>query len=278
MLNKSTAPKKYLGQNFLKDALLISKIIEIANITKDDKVIEIGPGKGALTFHLAERALKVLAIEIDHDLYEELHEQATESYPNLTVLEEDVLKFPFETIESKFKIVANIPYYISTPIIFKLMELRHKITDMTIMLQKELANRIVASPNCKDFGILSIAVQFYATPTIEMEIPREAFFPSPKVDSAVVKIIPRKNPAVRVSNENLFWAIIKSAFSHRRKTLLNSLAMAGFKKDDLESILSNEGIDISIRPENLSMEEWGKIVDDLTDHLEYQKMRKSQEW
>ncbi len=278
MLDKSTAPKKHLGQNFLKDAILISKIIEIANITKDDKVIEIGPGKGALTFHLAEKALKVLAIEIDHNLYEYLNEQAGESYPSLTIIEEDVLKFPFETIESKFKVVANVPYYISTPIIFKLMEARNKITDMTIMLQKELANRIVASPNCKDFGILSIAVQFYATPTIELEIPRDAFFPVPKVDSAVLKIVPRKNPAVRVGNENLFWAVIKSAFSHRRKTLLNSLAMAGFKKDMLEGILINAGIELNIRPENLSMEEWGKLVDELTDHLEYQKMRKSHDW
>lgn len=277
MLNKSTAPKKHLGQNFLKDELLISKIIEIANVTKDDKVIEIGPGKGALTFRLAEKALKVLALEIDHELCEYLDEKA-QSYPNLTVLEEDVLKFKFETIESKFKVVANIPYYISTPIIFKLMESRDKITEMTIMLQKELAKRIVASPNCKDWGILSIAVQFYATPTIEMEIPREAFYPSPKVDSAIVKIIPRKNPALRVSNENLFWAIIKSAFSHRRKTLLNSLAMAGFKKDTLESILGNAGIDVLARPENLTIEDWGRIVDDLTDHLEYTKMRKSHEW
>ena len=277
MLSKSTAPKKHLGQNFLKDELLISRIIEIANITKDDKVIEIGPGKGALTFRLAEKALKVLALEIDHELCEYLDEKA-HSYPNLTVLEEDVLKFKFETIESKFKVVANIPYYISTPIIFKLMESRNKITEMTIMLQKELAKRIVASPNCKDWGILSIAVQFYATPKIELEIPREAFYPSPKVDSAIVKIIPRKNPALRVSNENLFWAIIKSAFSHRRKTLLNSLAMAGFKKDTLESILGNAGIDLSVRPENLTIEDWWKIVDDLTDHLEYTKMRKSHEW
>lgn len=277
MLSKSTAPKKHLGQNFLKDELLISKIIEIANVTKDDKVIEIGPGKGALTFRLAEKALKVLALEIDHELCEYLDEKA-QLYPNLTVLEEDVLKFKFETIESKFKVVANIPYYISTPIIFKLMESRNKITEMTIMLQKELARRIVASPNCKDWGILSIAVQFYATPTIELEIPREAFYPSPKVDSAIVKIIPRKNPALRVSNENLFWAIIKSAFSHRRKTLLNSLAMAGFKKDILETILGNAGIDVLVRPENLTIEDWGKIVDDLTDHLEYTKMRKSDEW
>lgn len=277
MLSKSTAPKKHLGQNFLKDELLISKIIEIANVTKDDKVIEIGPGKGALTFRLAEKALKVLALEIDHELCEYLDEKA-QLYPNLTVLEEDVLKFKFETIESKFKVVANIPYYISTPIIFKLMESRNKITEMTIMLQKELAKRIVASPNCKDWGILSIAVQFYATPKIELEIPREAFYPSPKVDSAIVKIIPRKNPALRVSNENLFWAIIKSAFSHRRKTLLNSLAMAGFKKDTLESILGNAGIDVLARPENLTIEDWGKIVDDLTDHLEYTKMRKSHEW
>ena len=267
-------PKKYLGQHFLKDSSIISKIIETADIGKEDAIIEIGPGRGALTFRLAELAGKVMAIEIDHDLFESLHERAA-SYPNLTIIEADALKFPYEEIETKFKVVANLPYYISTPILFRLMELRHKITSMTVMLQKEVANRIVASPGSKDYGILSIAVQFYAIPAIAFEIPPGAFYPAPEVDSAVLKITPRERVAVEVKNENLFWAVIKSAFSHRRKTLLNSLSMAGFNKEIVVRILGEMDVDPAVRPEDISLEQWGKIVNDLVDHLsEYQKYRK----
>ncbi len=267
-------PKKYLGQHFLKDSSIISKIIETADIGKEDSIVEIGPGRGALTFRLAELAGKVMAIEIDHDLFESLHERAA-SYPNLTIIEADALKFPYEEIETKFKVVANLPYYISTPILFRLMELRHKITSMTVMLQKEVANRIVASPGSKDYGILSIAVQFYAIPAIAFEIPPGAFYPAPEVDSAVLKITPRERVAVEVKNENLFWAVIKSAFSHRRKTLLNSLSMAGFNKEIVVRILGEMDVDPAVRPEDISLEQWGKIVNDLVDHLsEYQKYRK----
>lgn len=267
-------PKKHLGQHFLKDGNYISKIIETAEVQKEDLIVEIGPGKGALTFRLAELAGEVIAIELDHALCETLKEQAA-SYPNLTIVEADALRFPYERIETRFKVVANLPYYISTPILFRLIELRNQITSMTIMVQKEVANRVVASPDSKDYGVLSIGVQFYAVPSIAFKIPPGAFYPPPEVDSAVLKIVPRERPAVEIKNEPLFWAIIKSAFSHRRKTILNSLSMAGFHKDIITRILEQAGIDPSMRPEDLSMEKWGKIVDFLFEHLEdYQKYRK----
>jgi len=267
-------PKKRLGQHFLIDENYISKIIETADIQKDDFVVEIGPGRGALTFRLADLAGEVIAIELDHELCESLKERAS-SYQNLTIVEADALRFPYERIETRFKVVANLPYYISTPILFRLVEIRSQIISMTVMVQKEVANRVVALPDSKDYGILSIGVQFYAIPTIALRVPPGAFYPPPEVDSAVLKIIPRERPAVEIKNEPLFWAIIKSAFSHRRKTILNSLSMAGFHKDIITRILGQAGIDHSMRPEDLSMEKWGKIVDYLFEHLEdYQKYRK----
>lgn len=267
-------PKKYLGQHFLKDSNIISKIIKTADIKKEDNVVEIGPGKGVLTFRIAELAGEVIAIEIDHLLCEDLKERAA-SFPNLTIVEADALWFPYERLETKFKVVANLPYYISTPILFRLMELRDRITSITIMLQKEVARRVVAQPDSKDYGILSIAVQFYAIPTIAFHILRGAFYPIPEVDSTVLRIIPREKPAVEVKNEALFWAIIKSAFSHRRKTLTNSLSMAGFDKEIVTRVLSILGIDPSIRPEDVSMENWGRIVDSLRDRSSgYKNFRK----
>lgn len=273
MPERPQRPKKYLGQHFLKDSNFVSKIIDTADIKKDDVIVEIGAGRGALTFRLAELAGEVIAIEVDHALSEGLKERAA-SYPNLTIIEADALRFPYERIDGRFKVVANLPYYISTPILFRLMELRDRIISMTIMLQKEVAKRVVALPNSKDYGILSIAVQFYAIPTIAFKIPPGAFDPAPEVDSAVLKIIPRERVAVEVKNEALFWSIIKSAFSHRRKTLLNCLSMAGFNKEIVDRILGEVGIDPSIRPEDVSMEKWGNIVDVLMEHLaEYQKFR-----
>jgi len=265
MRDGAVMPKKHLGQHFLKDKNYISRIIGTAEIGKDDVVVEIGPGTGALTFQLAELAGRVIAIEIDHALSQELAERAA-LYPNLTIIEADALRFPYETIETKFKVVANLPYYISTPILFRLMELRHKIISLTIMLQKEVAKRIVALPGGKDYGILSIAVQFYALPSIAFQIPPGAFFPVPEVDSAVLKIIPRERPAVGVRSEPLFWSVIKSAFSHRRKTLVNSLSMAGFPKEVTERILHTTGIAPLVRPEEIGMETWGKIADALSEH------------
>ena len=265
-------PKKHLGQHFLQDPGIISKIIRTADVNKEDVIVEIGPGRGALTFRLAEMASEVIAIEIDHSIVESLNERAA-SYPNLSIVEADALRFHYHEIGTRFKVVANLPYYISTPILFRLIELSDMVTSMTIMLQKEVAKRVVAAPNSKDYGILSIAVQFYAVPEIAFNISRKSFYPEPKVDSSVLKIVPREKVAVDVRNEGLFWGLIKSAFYYRRKTLLNSLALSGHSKEIIKNVLEFAGIDQNKRPEQVSMEEWGKIADTLMEFMLSQQKR-----
>lgn len=265
-------PKKHLGQHFLQDPGIISKIIQTADVNKEDVIVEIGPGRGALTFRLAELASEVIAIEIDHSIVESLNERAA-SYPNLSIVEADALRFHYHEIGTRFKVVANLPYYISTPILFRLIELSDMVTSMTIMLQKEVAKRVVAAPNSKDYGILSIAVQFYAVPEIAFNISRKSFYPEPKVDSSVLKIVPRERVAVDVRNEGLFWGLIKSAFYYRRKTLLNSLALSGHSKEIIKNVLEFAGIDQNKRPEQVSMEEWGKIADTLMEFMLSQQKR-----
>ncbi len=265
-------PKKHLGQHFLQDPGIISKIIETAEVNKDDVIVEIGPGRGALTFRMAEMASEVIAIEIDHSIVESLNERAA-SYPNLSIVEADALQFHYHEIGTRFKVVANLPYYISTPILFRLIELSDMVTSMTIMLQKEVAKRVVAAPNSKDYGILSIAVQFYTVPEIAFNISRKSFYPEPKVDSSVLKIVPRERVAVDVKNEGLFWGLIKSAFYYRRKTLLNSLSLSGHSKEIIKNVLEFAGIDQNKRPEQVSMEEWGKIADTLMEFMLSQQKR-----
>ena len=235
-------PKKHLGQHFLQDPEIISRIIETADVHKEDVIVEIGPGRGALTFRMAEIASEVIAIEIDSAIVENLKERAV-SYPGLTIVEADALQFPYHQIGTRFKVVANLPYYMSTPILFRLIELSDMVTSMTIMLQKEVAERVVASPGSKDYGILSIAVQFYALPEIAFNVSRKMFYPEPKVDSSVLKIVPRDKVAVNVRNEGLFWGLIKSAFYYRRKTLLNSLSLSGHSKEIITNVLDAAGID-----------------------------------
>jgi len=270
--DKPGRPKKHLGQHFLQDPGIISKIIQTADVNKEDVIVEIGPGRGALTFRLAEMASEVIAIEIDHSIVESLNERAA-SYPNLSIVEADALRFHYHEIGTRFKVVANLPYYISTPILFRLIELSDMVTSMTIMLQKEVAKRVVAAPNSKDYGILSIAVQFYAVPEIAFNISRKSFYPEPKVDSSVLKIVPREKVAVDVRNEGLFWGLIKSAFYYRRKTLLNSLALSGHSKEIIKNVLEFAGIDQNKRPEQVSMEEWGKIADTLMEFMLSQQKR-----
>lgn len=270
--DKPGRPKKHLGQHFLQDPEIISKIIQTADVNKEDVIVEIGPGRGALTFRLAEMASEVIAIEIDHSIVESLNERAV-SYPNLSIVEADALRFHYHEIGTRFKVVANLPYYISTPILFRLIELSDMVTSMTIMLQKEVAKRVVAAPNSKDYGILSIAVQFYAVPEIAFNISRKSFYPEPKVDSSVLKIVPRERVAVDVKNEGLFWGLIKSAFYYRRKTLLNSLSLSGHSKEIIKNVLEFAGIDQNKRPEQVSMEEWGKIADTLMEFMLSQQKR-----
>ncbi|MEW6002911.1 MAG: 16S rRNA (adenine(1518)-N(6)/adenine(1519)-N(6))-dimethyltransferase RsmA [Nitrospirota bacterium] len=247
--------KKYLGQNFLYDPSILRKIIEIAELDKDDLVIEIGPGPGRLTRMLAERVKKVIAIELDYRLFEELKEQLSE-FKNIELVYGDALKHPYENL-SRFKVVANIPYYITTPIIFKLLEVRKNIETITLTVQKEVAERIVAKPGGKDYGLLSITVQYCAKPFLKFVIPKEAFRPIPKVDSAVLYMRILEKPAAEVRDEKFFFRIIRAAFSQRRKKLSNSLKVI---RADIKEKLNEAGIDLNRRPETLSIEEFARLA------------------
>jgi 16S rRNA (adenine1518-N6/adenine1519-N6)-dimethyltransferase len=252
-------PKKHLGQNFLYDPSILSRIISAADLSAGDTVVEIGPGPGQLTRLLAEQARRLIAIELDPALYERLKGDFI-AYRNVEIVHGDVLRFPFETLEA-FKVVANIPYYITTPIIFRLLDAKQNLRSMTLTIQKEVAERIVARPGGKDYGVLSIMVQFHVEPELKFIIPKEAFRPMPKVDSAVIHMKIRKEPAVTVRSAAVFSRVVKTSFSHRRKTLLNSLKSFG---KDIKEILSGAGIDPRRRPETLSIEEFARISDSLT--------------
>lgn len=247
--------KKHLGQNFLYDPSIIERIIKAAKIEPDDLVVEIGPGPGRMTRMLAAVAKKVIAIELDDKLYEKLKGELT-GYNNVTLIHGDALEYSYEDLP-EFKVVANIPYYITTPIIFKLLDARKNLKSMTLTVQKEVAARIVASPGGKDYGVLSIMVQYYAKPNFEFIIPKEAFRPMPKVDSAVLHIKILEKPFVDIENEEFFFKIVKTAFSQRRKMLSNSLKSI---RQDVKEWLSRAGIDPNRRPETLSIEEFARLA------------------
>ena len=253
-------PRKHLGQNFLYDPSILLKIVSAADLAKTDTVVEIGPGPGRLTRLLAERAGKVIAIEIDRLLYERVRKELRDLI-NIDLVLGDALTFPFERL-GPFKVVANIPYYITTPIIFRLIEARQSLESMTLTIQKEVAERIVAVPGGKEYGVLSIGTQFYAVPELKFIIPKEAFRPIPKVDSAVIHMRIRKGPPVSVSDEKLFFRLVKAAFSQRRKTLSNSLKPFSM---GIKDILHAAGIDPQRRPETLKLEEFARIADLLTE-------------
>lgn len=250
--------KKKLGQNFLFDPSILRKIIDAAGINAGDTVVEIGPGHGSLTFLLSAAARKVVAIELDEDLYEKLKNNV--SLPgNIEIIHADALKYPYEKL-GRFKVVANIPYYITTPIIFRLMETGKALDSMTLTVQKEVARRITAAPGTKDYGVLSLAIQYRSKPELKFIIPRGSFRPVPKVDSAVVHIEMLKEPRVRVENEKFFFKIIRTAFSQRRKTLSNALKTIS---GDIKEKLVGAGIDPVRRAETLSIEEFAKLADAL---------------
>jgi 16S rRNA (adenine1518-N6/adenine1519-N6)-dimethyltransferase len=247
-------PKKYLGQNFLFDPSILHRIVEAAGIKHDDTVVEIGPGYGTLTKMIAEVAKKVIAIELDFDLYEKLKDELKD-FKNIELIHGDALKYPYENLEP-FKVVANIPYYITTPIIFRLLEARKNLGSMTLTIQKEVAQRIAAGPGTKDYGVLSIAVQYYCETELKFIIPKGAFRPVPKVDSAVIRIEILKEPRVKAVDEKLFFRLIKTAFSQRRKTLSNSLKPVA---KDIKDILLEAGIVPGRRPETLTIEEFARL-------------------
>ena len=247
-------PKKYLGQNFLYDCSVLQRIVQAAQLEPEDFVVEIGPGPGILTEMLAARAAKVLAIELDKNLFEKSKKELSD-YNNVELIHADALEYPYRDLP-EFKVVANIPYYITTPIIFKLLDTKKNLISMTLTVQKEVAERIVAKPGGKDYGVLSIMVQYDAKPDLIFVIPKESFRPVPKVDSAVVHMEILNRPTVYVEDEEMFFRVVKTAFSQRRKMLSNSLKNL---RGDIKEWLDRAGIDSNRRPETLSIEEFAKL-------------------
>ncbi len=259
---------KSLGQNFLTDKNIIDKIIDATEITEEDLVIEIGPGIGVLTSEAAQLAKKVVAVEIDRNLIPILKETLAE-YDNVEIINQDVLKTDLNAIIReadcrKTRIIGNLPYYITTPIIMGLLEGQVQADSITIMMQKEVADRIKSGPGTKSYGALSAAVQYYCTVDTIAVVPKEVFFPVPKVDSAVLRLNIRKDKPVSLYDEELFFRCIKAGFGQRRKTLSNSLSQLGdFTKEQIRACLEAVGIDEKRRAETLSLEEFAAIANDL---------------
>ena len=250
--------KRPFGQHFLFDLNILKKIVQCSGLLPDDTVVEIGPGAGTLTKVLASSAKKVIAIEFDKKLTGRLKENLS-SRDNVEIVTADALKFPYDTIQGSFKVVANIPYYITTPLIFKILEFREKVPSMTLLMQKEVAKRIVAQPGGKEYGVLSISLQMYTKPELKFTVSRKAFSPPPDVNSAVVHFDVSPFPLFQVHDEALFRDIVKSAFSQRRKTLLNSL----MKFQGIRDSLMRAGIDPGLRPENLNIENFARLANTL---------------
>lgn len=267
--------KKSLGQNFIIEPNILHRMIDYAGLTENTGVIEIGPGIGALTEQLAKKAKKVVAFEIDDRLLPILKE-TLEHYNNVEIIHQDVLKANLhDVIEKKLNdckeiiVVANLPYYVTTPIIMKLLENHLTIKGIVVMLQKEVAERMAAKPSTKEYGSLSIAVQYYTEAKTVMSVPKTVFVPQPNVDSAVIRLLLRSEPLVQVKNEPFFFQVVRSSFAQRRKTLLNNLIHnlpeGKAKKELIEERLKRAGIDGKRRGESLTIEEFARLSDELYD-------------
>jgi 16S rRNA (adenine1518-N6/adenine1519-N6)-dimethyltransferase len=249
--------KKALGQHFLIDQNIARKIVQIAEIKPDETVLEIGPGRGILTRHLIQQAKRVIAIEVDRDLYGPLEKEFCDA-SSLSLIHGDALEYPYESITGSFKVVANLPYSITTPLLFRLLELKDKISSMTLMLQKEVADRIVAKPDSRTYGRLSVMVQLYADPKIRFLVRPTCFLPRPKVASAVIQLHRPPTPRAPVQERFFLWTV-KAAFGHRRKTLHNSLRDAGLKDETIRQALESSRIISTRRAETLSLEEFVRL-------------------
>lgn len=263
---------KSLGQNFLTDKFIIDEIIEGADIGPEDTVVEIGPGIGVITREAARRAKRVIAVEIDKNLIPILDETLA-GLDNVKVINEDILKLDTKQLVSgenpeNVKIMGNLPYYITTPIIMKLLEEGVKAESITIMMQKEVADRIKALPGTKAYGALSVAVQYYCRAEKILDVPRSAFIPQPNVDSAVLRLFMRGENPAELTDEKLFFKCVKAGFSQRRKTLLNSMqVLKGTDRDLIRDSLEAAGIDPARRAETLTIEEFAKIANEVDKRL-----------
>lgn len=261
--------QKKFGQNFLIDGHVLDKIIAGAGVTKDDMVLEIGPGIGTMTQYLAEAAGKVVAVEIDRNLLPILQETLAD-YDNVKVIHADVLSLDLEKLVQEenggrpIKVVANLPYYITTPIIMALFEQHVPLANVTVMVQKEVAARMKSGPGSKDYGALSLAVQYYAEPYIVANVPCNCFMPRPNVDSAVIRLTRYEEPPVQVKDEKMLFKIIRASFNQRRKTLqngLNNSSELNFTKNQIAAAIAEAGFSPSVRGEALTLEQFAKLTD-----------------
>ena len=261
--------QKKFGQNFLIDGHVLDKIIAGSGVTKDDMVLEIGPGIGTMTQYLAEAAGKVVAVEIDRNLLPILQETLSD-YDNVKVIHADVLSLDLEKLVQEenggrpIKVVANLPYYITTPIIMALFEQHVPLANVTVMVQKEVAARMKSGPGSKDYGALSLAVQYYAEPYIVANVPCNCFMPRPNVDSAVIRLTRYEEPPVQVKDEKMLFKIIRASFNQRRKTLqngLNNSSELNFTKDQIAAAIAAAGFSPSVRGEALTLEQFARLTD-----------------
>lgn len=268
ILNKyGLRANKKLGQNFLINESIIYDIVKKANVTKEDVVIEIGPGLGSLTKELINNAKKVIAIELDPNMIDILKSRFG-IFDNFEVIYGDVLKIDLEELIKGYdsvKVVANLPYYITTPIIMKLLEDRLKIKSITVMVQKEVGERICATYKDKEYGAITVSVQYYSEPQIIIDVPKENFLPAPEVDSCVIRLDMREKPPVFLKDEKLFFRLVKGAFTQRRKTINNSLTCSGKSKEEIMAALNKLGIDSKLRAENLSIQQYADIANTLVE-------------
>ena len=265
--------QKKFGQNFLIDTHVLDKIMRAAEITGDDLVLEIGPGIGTLTQYLCENAREVIAVEIDRMLIPILKDDTLSAYDNVEVINDDIMKVDISRlVEEKndgkpIKVVANLPYYITTPIVMSLLERELPIKSITVMVQKEVAERMQAKPGTKDYGALSLAVQYRADTYIAANVPPNCFMPRPQVGSCVIRLTRRENPAIKVGSPELMFKLIRAAFNQRRKTLVNALSNSGevgYAKEKIFEALTVAGIPENERGEKLGLEEFGKLADVLS--------------
>ena len=260
--------QKRFGQNFLIDAHVLEKIVSAAGITKDDCVLEIGPGIGTMTQYLAESAGQVIAVEIDTNLLPILAD-TLKDYSNVKVINQDILKVDINELVKEYnngrpiKVVANLPYYITTPIIMGLFESNVPIDNITVMVQKEVADRMQVGPGSKDYGALSLAVQYYASPYIVANVPPNCFIPRPNVGSAVIRLTRYQEPPVQVKDPKLMFKLIRASFNQRRKTLQNGLNNSpeiSFSKEEITKAIESLGVSPSVRGEALSLEQFGQLA------------------